>query len=179
MSADLALRLGKAAAFRMAPSDPELDDLAQEAALAVLRVQEKRPDAPVAYLGGVARQTVRHLLTSGRIWTALDVTRGKAVDPLRRPWDPEEAAEDVPDAGFEEAVEWASLRPEIEAAIDLLPARGGRSVGREIARGVLSGLTPGEAARARGRSADTGRAAWRDAKPALAFHLSHLKELVA
>ncbi len=177
--ADLALRLGRAAAARAAPLDPDVDDLAQEAALVVLRVQQARPDAPTAYLAGVARQTVRKVLTSGRRWTGLDVTRGKPPDPLRHPYAQLDEVGREPEAvRFEDGVEWAALRPEIDAAIAEIPARD-RAVSQRVARGVLAGLTPSEAGRAVGVSPASGRAAWAHARSHLRHSLAHLEGLAA
>ena len=179
---DLPLRLGYAAATRMAAGDPELDDIAQEAALAVAQVAEEKPDAPVAYLGGVARMRCRKLLSEGRVWTGYEAVRGRPVDPLRSG---KAASLDASEGHTEpaapdelEAVEWGTLRPEIEAAIASIPARG-RAVTRRVARGVYTGLSPSEAGRRAGVSGGAGCAAWGAARAHLRTQLSHLEELVA
>ena len=174
--------LASAAATRMAAGDPELDDIAQEAALTVAEVAEEKPDAPVAYLAGVARMRCRKLLTEGRVWTGYEAVRGRAVDPLRQGRTASlEAVQDgsEPAAPDElDAVEWSTLRPEIEAAIASIPARG-RAVTRRVARGVYTGLTPSEAGRRAGVTPSAGRAAWQLARAHLRTQLSHLEELVA
>lgn len=192
MSADLALRLGGAAARRMAPSHPDLDDIAQEAALRVLEVARLKPDASTTYLAGAARMRVRDLLR-GKPWTAQEGTQSAPRDPLRRVdkatldglGEDDESRHLAVVDGSLDRVEWSTLRPELEAAVASIPVSGAyagtrRETPRAVSRLVMAGHTPSEAGRLLGLSDTAGRKAWADvARPHLAHRLAHLKELVA
>lgn len=188
----LALRLGGAAARRMAPGHPDVDDIAQEAALRVAQVAEQKPDATVSYLAGAARMRVRDLLR-GKPWTGQDGTQAAPRDPLRRGdaasldglgGEDESRLTAVLDVELDR-VEWRALRAELDAAIASIPVSGAyagqrRETPRAVSRLVMAGLTPSEAGRRLGLSDTAGRKAWADvARPHLAHQLDHLKELVA
>lgn len=167
----LALQLGYAAAHRMAPGSPDLDDLAQEAALMVLSVQEARPASPVSYLSGVARMRIRNLLTHGK-WTGSSDQRGHHRDPLLRKdtarLDHLEVDIEGPAKDFED---WASLA-EVRVAVEGLPGHY-----RKIAEGVMAGDKPGQIAQDHGYTPGTVYTSWGEARARLRPQLSHLKEL--
>lgn len=166
------LTLGYAAAYRAAPRDPDLDDLAQEAAIEVARVAEKRPDAPTEYLGGVARMRVRHVLDASRRWTGQPKRQAQALDPLRRKDTAglgalltEPAAPDETDAA-----EWSVLGVDVAAALAALTPPQ-----RASAVGVAHGMTWAEIGRQRGVSPQSAREAWVGARAHLRKSLSHLE----
>lgn len=168
------LDIGRATAARLAPDHRDREDVAQEAAIAVAAVRAAQPEATTAYLRGVARHRALDIL-GGRPFTG-HVGRGP-VDPLRRAAaaldeDALPRALHATERGYE-AVEWASLRPEIVDALEALPTTEKR-VAHLVAFGGLSASDAGLRA---GVSRVRGRKAWQAARARLRVSLSHLQEL--
>lgn len=170
------LAIAYVAARHIAASDPDFDDLAQEAALAVSAVWDSRPDASAAYLVGVAKMRIRNVLTNRRRWTGSSQRTAQALDPLRRS---ETASLDAlifdppaPDP-FEEA-EWRILGGEIRDAVDELTAPQ-----RAAAVGVAHGMSWAEIGRNRGVAPQSARESWVGARAHLRSSLAHLAPVVA
>lgn len=172
------LALGYAAALRIAAGHRDLDDIAQEAAIRVSEVQARRPDASTAYLYGVARHRVLDIVR-GRPYTGSTSGRN-AVDPLRRAETAHLGDETlhflVAEEGFDQ-VEWSTLGPEIDQAIDQIACT--TETPRRVARLVAAGLSASEAGRRLGFTSVGGIKAWSVARASLQESLAHLHPLVA
>lgn len=175
--AALALRIGYAAANRMAPDHQDLDDLAQEAAIRAAKVGETKPHAMAA----AARFRVLDLLR-GKPYTGNSGGRG-LKDPLRHAETAsldslrEESDDDSVYAGLEEPgyahVEWGGMAEDIDQAIETIPCR--TDTPKRVTRLIMHGLSASEAGRRLGYTDAAGRSAWSSARPHLATELGHLR----
>lgn len=186
MSPERALKLARqVTSRRVLRSDPDHEDIAQEVALEILALAERRPDMPEGYLVGAGKRRLYDALKA-RTWTGMATNSGTPVDPLRRPHgsvdellEAEASGAVAPDflaplvteePGYEEA-EWRAMASEhIDIAIARLPSADQRAV----AQGIRDGFGAPEVFP--GVSRKTAHSTWRRARAQLRQELAWMTD---